>query len=159
MTYVYDIAQLTEVGKPDSGFPDAGSSDVDPLNRIKKNNQNNKQNYQKNQKRQQHAARSDAAVRDRKKRRARQSGIVTYHDDDVAEAEELERKTPADQLSTVVKVVKACGKEPVPGCVAQEIETAARCQVQNSGADKAATRHAGSHAARLRRYAVGKAKN
>ncbi|TAK90348.1 MAG: hypothetical protein EPO06_08700 [Burkholderiaceae bacterium] len=64
-----------------------------------------------------------AAVFAKKKRRVvRASGVVVWLLADEQEAERLEQTHDATAISTAVTVLRASGKEPVPGLVSREIE-------------------------------------
>lgn len=149
-TYVYDTPQPTEVGKPDSGFPNVGW----PV--AIKNDQKNNQ-----QKKQQH---KHAAARGKKKRRIRASGIVTWTADDVDEAEKLEASTPPEELAAAVGAFDDRNKDPVPGLVQKQLKeralrrkkeeqrraaAAGAAKPEKSSAERA--RMADLHLSRLRR--------
>lgn len=57
-----------------------------------------------------------------KARRVRASGLVTWVPADELEAARLEAETPAEDLAAAVAAVRAAGREPVPGLVAQALE-------------------------------------
>lgn len=57
-----------------------------------------------------------------KRRRKRESGIVTWDAADIADAEKIERTHPANLIQAAVAALLAVSKQPVPGLVAWEIE-------------------------------------
>lgn len=96
---------------------------------------------------QQHAQRTGAAARGTKARRVRSSGVVTYYDHDVIEAERLEVETPPEELRTAVTALHAAGREAVPGRVARELEQRRRAANKEERRRAEAARAAADEAA------------
>jgi hypothetical protein len=136
VTEVYVVSKkpaeggFSGVGKSDAGSPGDGK----PGHLIKTNED---KNIKKNKK-QQHefVEQPSAAARGKKIRRVRESGIVTYYDDDPTEAGRIEREYPADQVCAAVAAVASTGKQPVPGLVEEQIEKTARRREEEARREK-----------------------
>lgn len=61
-----------------------------------------------------------------KARRRRQSGVVTWNDNDIQEAERIEQQHPHEDIHEAVKCLEKQCLEPVPGRVMMELERLAR---------------------------------
>lgn len=83
------------------------------------------------------AAAATPAKRNCKTRCQRQSGIVTWTQDDLSAAEQIEQTHTPEQISAAVAAVSAKGKEPVPGLVAQAV--ARQQQASEASQRRAAT--------------------
>lgn len=74
-----------------------------------------------------------------KRRKKRDSGIVTWDAEDIAEAEDVEARLSPDQIRAAVAALIASGKQPVPGLVSLEAE---RQQQQRATAERSAAAEA-----------------
>ncbi len=63
-----------------------------------------------------------AAAPERKKRRLRRSGIVTWTPEDQEQAGLVEQSSGEHEILAAVQALVAAGKEPVPGLVQQQIQ-------------------------------------
>lgn len=104
-------------------------------------------------------ARDDAAAAPRpdknKSRRQRQSGIVTWTDDDDLEAKRIEREHSEDEISAAIMALAGTSKQPVPGLIAAEIERQRRSKKAD---DQAAGHRAAVSRMELDPTAVAKGK-
>jgi hypothetical protein len=157
-TYVFDFpqdttslkVQKTDVRSPDVGSPDVGSPNVGRTNSIQVYQQENQQQHQAAAAPRAHAREpapalpgggaaaapqssstptpSPAGGQQGKRRGRRGSGIVTWYDSDIQEAERIELQHDPEDIKQAVKSLENQCLEPVPGRVEKELERLVRAR-------------------------------
>lgn len=89
-----------------------------------------------------HPSQQSAASPERKKRRVRESGIVTWVDEDQGQALLIEQTNTQPEISAAVQALLAAGKEPVPGLVQQQIQKQQLVQKKKEQQQAAEAHHA-----------------
>lgn len=85
-------------------------------------------------------ATAPASARQDKRRRPRPSGIVTWYDNEIPDAEAIEQQYTPDDIAAAVAALRTINKEPVPGSIQQRIEQQQReCDAAARRAQEEAT--------------------